>query len=767
MNAPRLTRRDFIAAVGGIVLSFSFVPKVGLGQDPARLPGSLQTNRTLDAWLRINADGSVTVFTGKVELGQGIVTALAQIAAEELDVPLARVTMVSGDTGRTPNEGQTAGSQSIEQSGTALRMAGAEVRALLLDLAALKLSVAADTLKVTDGVIHAPDGRNVGYGELAAQADLKREATAKVRPKPAAQHKIVGKSAPRIDIPAKVTGGAAFVQDLRLPGMVHGRVVRPPRYGAKLDSFDEARVKAMPGVIAVVRDGSFLGVVAQREEQAINARFVLIEFAKWSGGSELPEPAKMYEQLMALRSEERVISEKDAPVPAGAKMIEATYHRPYQAHAAIAPSCALAEFKDGKLAVWTHSQGVFPLRATIARALGMQPRDIRCIHAEGAGCYGHNGADDVAFDAAMLARAVNGRPVRLQWMRDDEFKWEPYGPAMTMKVKGAVAGGRVVDWTYDVWSQSHNTRPGDPDGINLLGSWYLADAKRPGPARHAAQPNGAGDRNAITLYDFPRQRTTHHLIMDNPVRTSALRTLGAYANVFAIESFMDELAAAAGIDPVAFRLAHIKDERERAVIEAVARAAAWKPGEKGDGRRGRGIGYARYKTVATYVAVIAEVEVNRTTGIVKVPRIWAAADAGQIINPDGLTNQIEGGVIQSMSWTLHEHVQFDRNGILSEDWSNYPILTMPDVPRVETVLINRPNERALGAGEAAQGPTAAAIANAVAAATGQRIRELPLTPERVKVALASPLIGTPLGTDRYPTVRYPVDASADYVKPAP
>jgi CO/xanthine dehydrogenase Mo-binding subunit len=307
---------------------------------------------------------------------------------------------------------------------------------------------------------------------------------------------------------------------------------------------------------------------------------------------------------------------------------------------------------------------------------------------------------------------------------------------MTMKVKGAVAGGRVVDWSYDVWSQSHNMRPGDPDGINLLGSWYLADAKRPGPARHAAQPNGAGDRNAITLYDFPRQRTTHHLIMDNPVRTSALRTLGAYANVFAIESFMDELAAAAGIDPVAFRLAHIKDERERAVIEAVVKAAAWKPGEKGDGRRGRGIGYARYKTVATYTAVIAEVEVNRITGVVKVPRIGAAADAGQIINPDGLTNQIEGGVIQSMSWTLHEHVRFDRNGILSEDWMNYPILTMPDVPKVETLLINRPNERALGAGEAAQGPTAAAIANAFAAATGRRIRELPLHPERVKAALA-------------------------------
>jgi nicotinate dehydrogenase subunit B len=730
-----IKRRDFLESAG-VVVAFSWSVPTALAQQAARpaLPGSLATNRMLDGWIRVNPAGTITVFTGKCEFGQGILTALAQIAAEELDVAYERVEIVSADTAQTPNEGMTAGSLSVENSGTALRFACAEVRQILLKLAAAKLGGAVANLTVSDGTV---TGRaSVTYWELARDVNLEREASAEAQPKPPEQHRIVGRSIPRRDIPAKVTGGAAFVQDLRLPGMVHGRVVRPPRYGARLDSFDSAGVQAMPGVLAVVRDGSFLGVVARREEQAINARLVLIASAKWSGGSELPDPAKMYEQLMSLRSEARVIGEKDAPVPAGAKVIEATYHRPYQAHAAIAPSCAVAEFKDGKLAVWTHAQGVFPLRATLARALGLPPGDVRCIHAEGAGCYGHNGADDVAFDAAMLARAVDGQPVRLQWMRDDEFRWEPYGPAMTMKVKGAVAGGRVVDWAYDVWSQSHNMRPGSPEGINLLGSWYVADAKQPGPARHAPQPNGAGDRNAITLYDFPRQRTTHHLIMDNPVRTSALRSLGAYANVFAIESFMDELAAAAGIDPVAFRLAHIKDERERAVIDAVASAAAWKPGEKGDGRRGRGLGYARYKTVATYAAVIAEVEVNRTTGIVKVPRIWISADAGQIINPDGLTNQIEGGVIQSASWTLREHVRFDRNGIESSDWMTYPILTMPDVPSVETVLIDRPNERALGAGEAAQGPTAAAIANAFAAATGRRIRELPLTPERVKAALA-------------------------------
>jgi CO/xanthine dehydrogenase Mo-binding subunit len=320
-------------------------------------------------------------------------------------------------------------------------------------------------------------------------------------------------------------------------------------------------------------------------------------------------------------------------------------------------------------------------------------------------------------------------------MRDDEFKWEPFSPAMSMQVKGAVADGRIVDWSYDVWSQSHNMRPGDPDGINLLGSWYIADAKQPGPARQANQPNGAGDRNAITLYDLPRQRITHHLIMENPIRTSALRTLGAYANVFAIESFMDELAALAGADPVEFRLRHTTDPRARAVIEAVARTSNWKPGETGGNMRGRGVAFARYKTIAAYNAVIVDVEVDPSTGAIRVPRAWTSVDAGQIINPDGITNQIEGGLIQSTSWTLKEEVHFDRNAILSRDWASYPILSIGEAPKVETVLINRPNDRALGVGEASQGPTVAAIANAVAAATGKRIRDLPFTPERVKAAL--------------------------------
>jgi|SRR5580704_4775476 nicotinate dehydrogenase subunit B len=734
-NAVTLDRRTFSAGLGAIVVAFSLDPKLALAQQPAPLPGSLSNNRMLDAWLRINADGTATIFPGKVELGQGITTALAQIVAEELDLPLSRVQMIPADTAKSPNEGITSGSQSIEYGGVALRLAGAQARAILVDLAAKRLGVAADTLTVVDGTISSADGRKLGYGELAAQVDLHQEVTAKVAPKAPSSHKIVGQSIPRFDIPKKVTGGVAYVQDLRLPGMVHGRVVRPPRYGSKLDGFDEARVKAMPGVVAVVRDGSFLGVVAEREEQAIKAQTALDKSATWTLGPELPDPAKIYDILMALPSEDTVISEKQGPLPDGAKVIEATYHRPYMSHGSIGPSCAVAEFKDGKMTVWTHSQGIFPLRGNLVMGLKMQPADVRCISAEGSGCYGHNGADDVGFDAALLARAVPGRPVRVQWMRADEFGWEPFGPAMTMKLKAALADGKIADWNYEVWSNTHSTRPSEPGGNNLLASWYLAEPQQPAPPHAIPQPAGGGDRNAVPLYDFPRQRVVHHLVKPMPIRVSALRTLGAYANVFALESFLDELALEAGADPLAFRLAHLKEPRARAVIEAVAKKAGWKEGEKGDGRRGRGLAFAKYKNLAVYVAVVAEIEVDRASGVVRVPRAYAVADAGQIINPNGLANQIEGAVIQSTSWTLHEQVRFDKNAITSRDWVSYPILTMPEVPQVSVELIDRPNEKSLGSGEGGQGPTVAAISNAFAHATGKRLREIPFTPDRVKAAL--------------------------------
>ena len=742
MSAGPITRRGFLGRTAALTVGFSLAPLArAFAQSAApvgpKLPGSLQTNRNLDGWLRINPDGSVTAFTGKVEIGQGIVTALAQIVADELDVDLARVTIISGDTATTPNEGVTSGSRSIEDSGAALRAACAEARAILVETAASKLSVPASSLRVENGVVSAPGGGRATYGELTSEATFKREATGQAKPKPPSAHRFTGKSIPRRDIPAKVTGGPAYVHDMRLPGMIFGRVVRPPSPRAKLISVDEQAVRSMPGVVAVVRDGSFLAVAAEREEQAVAAARGLDKTAKWQQTPSLPPTGRaLFDHMRQQPSQTNVIGEKSESGPAAVKTLAATFTRPFQAHAAIGPSCAVAHWENGKLHVWSHTQGPFPLRGELAKALKIPPSDITVTHREGSGCYGHNGADDVALDAALCARATGGRPVKLQWMREDEFRWEPYGSAMVIDLQaGLDANGNVVDFRNELWSHTHSTRPGESDGVNLLAAWYVKDAQRPGTARNIPQPAGGGDRNAIPLYVFPRQRVVNHLLPDMPVRVSALRTLGAYANVFAIESFMDELALAAGADPVEFRLRHLSDPRAKAVIETVAAKAGWRPGTRGGDGRGRGIGFAKYKNLATYVAVVAEVEVDRESGEVKVPRAWAAADAGLVVNPDGLSNQIEGGVIQSTSWTLREAVEFDGTRILTGDWANYQILRMPEVPTVQVTLIDRPGEKSVGAGEAAQGPAVAAIANAVANATGRRIRDLPLTAGRVKAAL--------------------------------
>jgi nicotinate dehydrogenase subunit B len=737
MSALGLSRRDFAKAVAGIVVTFTLADRLVLAQEAKKLPGSLQTNRRLDGWLRVDPEGTVTVFTGKVEIGQGNVTALAQIAAEELDVSLARVKMISGDTGQTPDEGVTSGSQSMEQGGTALRYAAAEARAILLERAAAKLSVPADRLAVADGAITVRDGAgSTTYWEIAGAEMFQREASASVAPKPASAHTLVGKKIARLDIPAKVTGQPIYVQDMRLPGMLFGRIVRPPSYRATLQSLDEAAARAMPGVVAVVRDGSFLGVVAEREEQAIAAREKLTALATWQEAPDLPDPAGVATYLAAAKADSKAISEKSGDAAAPAKRLEARYTRPYQAHASIGPSCAVAQMADGKLMVWSHTQGVFPLRRDLAKVMKLPEERVRVTHMQGSGCYGHNGADDVALDAALLARAVAPRPVKLQWMRDDEFQWEPYGAAMVMAAAaGLGADGAIVDWHYELWSNTHSTRPGAPGGAGLLAAWHLAEKMAPPPPTGIPLPAGGGDRNALPLYDFPRQKVMHHFLPEMPLRVSALRTLGAYANVFAIESFMDELAHAAGADPVEFRLRHMKDERARAVIRAVAERAGWQAGVKGTGARGSGIGFAKYKNLSAYVAVIADVEVDRRSGAIRVEKTVAATDAGQIINPDGLENQIEGGIIQSTSWTLKEAVRFDRQRVTSRDWASYPILTFAEVPAVEVVLLDHPDLPPLGAGEASQGPAAAAIANAVFAATGARLRDLPLTPERVKAAL--------------------------------
>ncbi|MDB5854730.1 MAG: aldehyde oxidase and xanthine dehydrogenase molybdopterin-binding protein [Herminiimonas sp.] len=737
------SRRRFLKRGVALTVAFSLLPAFdSVAQQPEAkpLPGSLQNNRKLDGWLRINADGTVTVFTGKAELGQGILTALSQIVADELDVAFGRVRIVSADTALTPNEGVTSGSLSIENSGTALRYASAEARHLLLRAAAEKLNAPQEDLQVVDGVITAPNGDKASYWELTGDAMLARDASASITPKAAGKHRVVGTEVQRIDLPGKMTGAPSYVQDMRLPDMVFGRVVRPPSPRARLMSLDDGPVRQMPGVIAVVVDGSFVAVAANREEQAIAAMQALRSAAKWEEVHDLPPSgAELFKHMKtAMRKETSIASDKTdpSPLPSGIKTVQAAYTRAFMSHASIGPSCAVAHLRDGKLHVWSHTQGVFPLRTDLAKTLAMKPADVTVTHVAGSGCYGQNGADDVALDAALLARATGGRPVKLQWMREDEFSWAPYGSAMAFEMRGSVdSAGRIVEWNHELWSHAHSMRPGDREGNNLLASWYLEKPFKIGRGKNNPLPAGGGDRNAIPLYNFPRQHIVNNLLPDMPVRVSALRTLGAYGNVFALESFMDELALAARVDPVEFRLRHLDDPRAKTVIETVAKKAAWHATHARGAGRGRGIGFAKYKNHATYAAVVADVEVDRSSGAIRVVKLWAAAEGGQIINPNGFRNQIEGGMIQSSSWTLFEAVKFGSAGMLTKSWLDYRIMRFPEVPDVEVTLIDRPDLPSLGAGEAVHGPTVAAIANAVADALGSRVREVPMSPEAVKRAV--------------------------------
>lgn len=698
------------------------------------LPPTLNANRRLDRWVCINADGTVTVRSGKVEIGQGIVSAMAQIAADELDVDYARIRMVAVDTALSPDEGSTSGSRSVEEGGSSLRQVCAEVRDVMLQAAAHKLNSSLERLVVDDGTIRVRGGSAaVTYWQLAPLVDLAREASGQVRPKQTTDLALVGKALPRLDIPAKITG-AAYIHDLELPGMLHGRVLRPPSYRATLVSLDDAAVRTLPGVVAVVREGNFLGVIAAREEQAIKAVQALAKSAIWSEQADLPDVDAMPDFLLAQPAEDEILSDRSVAPAAAAATLASTYTRPYLAHASIGPSCALAWWRDGRLEVWSHSQAIFPLRAELAKIFKLDAAAIVVRHAEGAGCYGHNGADDAALDAVLLARAVAGRPVRLQWMREDEFGWEPFGPAMVVKLEAALdAGGNVVDWHEQIWGNRHLTRPGRHPNPGLLAAWHADPTLTPPPAIDMPLAmGGGGQRNAVPYYDFPKERVVNHAVTPTPLRVSTLRALGAHLNIFAIESFMDELAAAAGVDAVEFRLRHLKDARARAVIDAAAKRADWQAGSKGDGARGTGIGFARYKNIGNYVAVIARVIVGEN---VRVEHVVAAVDCGRVVNPDGVINQAEGGIVQATSWTLKEQVRFDRTRITSRTWEDYPILTFSEAPRIDIVLIDRPDEAWLGVGEGMVGPTAAAIGNAVFNAMGVRMRDLPLTRERIIAAL--------------------------------
>ncbi|HMH63025.1 MAG TPA: molybdopterin cofactor-binding domain-containing protein, partial [Bradyrhizobium sp.] len=615
--------------------------------------------------------------------------------------------------------------------------AAAQVREMLVGMAASRLGVPADSLAVEDGRIRAADGRNVAYAELVAGQTLHVPAQPQSKLRDPKHRVVVGKALPRVDIPGKVTGAVAYVQDLRLPNMAHARVVRPPSYGARLRSLDSTAAEKMPGALKIVRDGSFVAVVAGGEYQAIAAMQALGRGATWDETATLSPKTDLYAELQSLPHEDYQIR-GDATAGAKPWSLESSYRRPYQMHAAIGPSCAVALFEANKLTVWTHSQGVYPLKGALAEMLRLPADSVRCIHMEGSGCYGHNAADDAAADAALIAVAIPGRPVRVQWMREHENLWEPYGSAMLTTAKATLDGqGTITDWQFDVWTGTHSSRPGAAG--NLAAAWLLPSPFALPTPKPIPQPEGGGDRNAVPLYDIANTRIAHHFIPKMPLRVSALRSLGAYMNVFSIESFMDELALAAKLDPVEFRLRHLKDTRAQDVIRLAAERFGWNAfaSQRDSGRRrGRGFAFARYKNLGAYAAVAMEVDVDRESGRIDVVRIVAAVDSGDVVNPDGIRNQIEGGIVQSLSWSLYESVAFDRTRITSRDWSSYPIMRFASVPQsIDVHIIDRPGTPFLGTGEAAQGPAAAALANALASAAGVRIRELPLTSKRVKAAI--------------------------------
>lgn len=721
------TRRGFLLGGGALVVSFSLL-RPGMAQAPVeeRPPGSLRRDPQLDSWIRIDERGVITVFTGKCELGQGIKTALIQLAAEELVVAAEEIHLVTADTALTPNEGYTAGSHSMQDSGTAIRYAAAQARSLLIGAASARWGVPAEHLKAQGGAVVAEDGRRLGFGELVRNQLLHVTADGHAALIDASHYRLIGKPVHRVDIPAKVTGLPAFVHDLRLPGMLHARVVRPPSYTATLLHVDTAAIARMPGVQLVHRDGNYLAVIAAREYQAIAAMQALAKAAAWNETPTLPEPDGIFAWLAAQPARQiPVLAGSGAPKDA-ARVLEASYRRAYQMHASIGPSCAVARFENGQLTVWTHSQGVFPLRAAIAQLVQLPAEKVRCIQIDGSGCYGHNGADDAGADAALLAMVVPGRPVRVQWTRDQENAWEPYGSAMITKVRAALGSdGRIAGWDYSVRSCTHATRAGPPG--NLLPAQLLAHPSRPAPPRPLPLPEGGGDRNAVPLYTIAAARVTYDFVAAMPLRVSALRSLGAYMNIFSIESFLDELALAAKADPVEFRLRHLDDPRARAVIKVAAEHFGWADYARRQDH-GRGFAFARYKNLAAYLALATEVEVDRKARRVRLKRAIAAVDCGEAVNPDGVENQIQGGILQSASWTLHERVRFDRTRITSRDWSGYPILRFGSIPdEVRVHVLSQPGAPFLGTGEAAQGPTSAAIANAIADATGARLRDIPLT----------------------------------------
>jgi CO/xanthine dehydrogenase Mo-binding subunit len=702
---------------------------------PPVLPATLAANPRLAAWLDFTEPGAVTIRSGKVEYGQGVWTALCQIAAEELDVDLARVQIAPVSTATSPDEGITSGSRSIEDSGSALRQACAQARSAFLASASDLLGTDASALAVADGEItDGGAGTGLSYWSLSGRGLLDRVAGEPRPPKPPARWSVAGRSAPRIDLPDKVTGRPRFLHDLVLPGMRYGRVVRPPGPAAVLLSPGDP---PLPGGVMTVRDGSFLGVIAATDRMALAAAAALAKAASWQLTPSLPDEDDLRGFLLAAPAEAVTVDERHDRRAATAvtNTLTAEFTRPFLAHASMAPSCGIARWDDGQVTVWSHTQGPFALRGAIATGLGLAPGQVTVNHVEGAGAYGHNGADDAAMDAVLLARTVPGHPVRVLWRREDEMSWAPLGPAMLARVSaGLDASGRIASWRHDVWSNGFIGRPGTGGEPRLLALAHRAGGEPISPSADGPPTGAMGStRNAVPGYNIPDRMIVRHRLLTMPVRTSSLRSLGAFLNVFAIESVMDELAAVAEADPVAFRLAHLSDPRARQVIEQVAGLAGWAGRPAGGDGTGYGLGYARYKGTSGYCAAVARVEAETD---VRLTHLWLAVDVGRVVNPDGVINQVEGGAIQSASWALRERVRFDRTRITSVSWDTYPILRFTDVPQVEVRIVDAPRERETGAGEVAQGPVAGAIGNAVADAVGVRVRDLPLTRDQVARAIA-------------------------------
>ncbi len=718
------SRREFLQSAGALTICFA-LPAQAMAHAGGHVGGIVAGNR-----LQVRSDGSVYLIMGKVELGQGIGTALAQMAAEELDLAFERVHLVAVNTDYSPDESYTFSSISIQQSGPPTRKAAAAARQKLLQLAASGLGVSAESLTVADGRIFS-NGADAGidYWSLIGNTQIEVDPADDQPLKAVEEFAVIGQSIERIDIPGKVFGTASFIQDVRLPNMVHARIVRPTSERAVVANFEPAVAESMPGVLKVVRDGNFIGVIAEREGQARAAAAELHRSTEWELASDMPVETDIFDWLKTASIQAERILDKTATTAAAGdtQTVTATYQRPYQAHASISPSAAIASFDGDQLIIYSHAQGMYPLQSAVAHVLGLSPEKVRCVHFEASGCYGHNGGDDASLDAAALAMHFPGKPVRLQWERADEMTWEPYGSAMHIEVSADVLeDGDIHSWTFDLWSCPHSSRPRGPTSA---GSMIYAQQKEEPlempPIQSIPQPNGGADRNGLPLYEFPNVQVNKNLVSDVPIRVSALRGLGAYANVFAIESFMDELALRSGRDPFEYRLKHLQDERAINLLRRLRDVSDWSSRPVAGGGEGWGLGFARFKNRSSYVGVVMRVAVDAEGGIT-LKKAVAVCDAGLIVNPDGTRAQLEGSIIQSASWTLKEQVHFNQESKLSTDWASYPILRFDEVPEIEVELMARNDMPALGVGESAQGPTAAAIANAVFHASGSRLHRLPL-----------------------------------------